>query len=245
MNSTSRLVTLLLLVSLILIAPILLWGILSFDSAQGMNQADQTSSLIFIENVGQFSPGARYLLRTGTSQTWLGGNSIWVTSSEPGAAGPNGEQHFLRDHSKLPESIQGVNIRFSFVGANPTPLMEAFSPRTTSVSYLMGDDPTSWYTAVPVWGGVRYHDLYPGIDLVLEPGMAQSTGGELPWRLEINEGADINQVQLQVEGAQNVIFDVHWSWILKLVRLFFPGFRSQAETARHSHFLTMTDFRHR
>ena len=207
MISTSRLVTLLLLVSLILIAPIISWGILSFDYAQGMNQVDQSSSLIFIENVGQFSPGARYLLRTGTSCTWLGKNSIWVTTSEPEAADPDREQLFLGDRSKLPETLRGLNIRLSFVGANPTPLMEAFSPRTTSISYLMGDDPTNWHTTVPVWGGVRYHDLYPGIDLVLDTGMVQSAGEGLPWRLEMDEAADINQVRLQVEGAQNVLFD--------------------------------------
>ena len=28
-------------------------------------------------------------------------------------------------------------------------------------------DPTKWYPDVPVWGGVRYLDLYPGIDLEL------------------------------------------------------------------------------
>lgn len=34
---------------------------------------------------------------------------------------------------------------------------------------------------MPVWSGVRYVDLYPGVDLVLDA----AAGGRLPWRLEV------------------------------------------------------------
>lgn len=33
------------------------------------------------------------------------------------------------------------------------------------MSYFVGEDPAKWRAAVPVWSGVRYVDLYPGIDL--------------------------------------------------------------------------------
>ena len=46
--------------------------------------------------------------------------------------------------------------------------IEPFDPLTTTVSYFLGNDSAQWHPAVPVYGGVRYVDLYPGVDLVLD-----------------------------------------------------------------------------
>ncbi len=60
---------------------------------------------------------------------------------------------------------------------------------------------------MPVWGGVRYVDLYPGVDLVVGTGLAPALdggrplGSPLPWRLETRKGADLAAVRLRVEGA--------------------------------------------
>ena len=40
------------------------------------------------------------------------------------------------------------------------------------VSYCLGNEPAEWRTDVPVWAGVRYVELYPGLDL--------KTSGRLP-----------------------------------------------------------------
>ena len=53
--------------------------------------------------------------------------------------------------------------------------------------------------AVPVWGGVRYKDLYPGIDLEIT-----GENGQLVQRLVVRPGADLSAVRLRVEGADSV-----------------------------------------
>jgi hypothetical protein len=72
----------------------------------------------------------------------------------------------------------------------------------THVSYFIGADPEKWRADVPVWGGVRYHELYPGVDLVVgaapAPDDGRPQGSPLQWRLE---GADLGAVRLRVEGA--------------------------------------------
>ena len=68
------------------------------------------------------------------------------------------------------------------------------------MSYLIGNDPQQWHSDVPVWSGVRYRDLYPGIDLVIGDGAA----GAVPWRLEARPGADLQAVALRVDGADTV-----------------------------------------
>ena len=106
-----------------------------------------------------------------------------------------------------------VNLRLSFPGANPQPALEPFDRLDTHVSYFIGNDPAKWRADVPVWGGVRYVDLYPGVDLIVGAGLAPAPdggrppGSPLPWRLEAREGADLAAVRLRVEGADAVAVD--------------------------------------
>ncbi len=80
-----------------------------------------------------------------------------------------------------------------FVGANPHPRLD------THVSYPLGDDPAKWRTDVPVWGGVRYVDLYPWIDL--------EVGERRGLRLIAHPGAAPSTVRLRVKGADEIAMD--------------------------------------
>ncbi|MDH7490255.1 MAG: SBBP repeat-containing protein [Anaerolineae bacterium] len=53
-----------------------------------------------------------------------------------------------------------------------------------------------WRANVPVWSGVRYRDLYPGIDLEVS-----ATHGRPTLKLLAQPGADAGAVRLRVEGA--------------------------------------------
>ncbi len=75
--------------------------------------------------------------------------------------------------------------------------IEPFGAVDTTVSYFLGNDPAQWRPDVPVWGGVRYVDLYPGVDLVLG-------GSDGAWRLEAAPAATTGQVRVQVDGASLV-----------------------------------------
>ena len=93
-------------------------------------------------------------------------------------------------------------VRIGFAGANPRPEMVPFERLDTKISYLIGNDEDKWYPAVPVWGGVRYVGLYPGIDLV-----AGEANGRLSLRLDARPGADLSRVALRVEGADGIAVD--------------------------------------
>ncbi|HRU94467.1 MAG TPA: SBBP repeat-containing protein, partial [Anaerolineae bacterium] len=173
------------------------------DIAQ-VNAALANSSVMFIENVGQFAEDARFQVRGGNGSLWLADDALWVTLVEPSApeTTARGRERLLDVQDSHPEEIenrQGVNLRLSFPNANPHARLEPFAPHETTVSYFLGNDPDGWRPDVPVWGGVRYVDLYPGIDLEVT-----SEAGQWVQRLHAQPGADVSQVQLRVEGAEGV-----------------------------------------
>ncbi|MCX6032879.1 MAG: SBBP repeat-containing protein [Chloroflexi bacterium] len=107
----------------------------------------------------------------------------------------------------LPSKI--VDLRLSFPGANPHPTIEPFARLDTHVSYFLGSDPAEWRPDVPVWGGVRYRDLYPGVDLEVS-----AAGGQWQWQLAASTPSPVatgegwgEGVTLRVEGADAVALD--------------------------------------
>jgi len=190
-----------------------------------VDQKVHSLSPLFIENVGQFAEGARFQMWGGLGTVWLAEDGIWITVTEKdegGRARPEQSEGMkdVREQSAfglhpssliLPPSRRVVHLKLSFVGANPHPRVEPLGRQETKVSYFIGADPKGWHADVPVWGGVRYVDLYPGIDLVMGrdagEGMRDEKGlHPFPWRLVAREGADLGAVCLRIEGAEEVSF---------------------------------------
>jgi len=185
------------------------------SAAQGMpitsSQSSPSSSVMFIENVGQFADGARFQVWGGPAGTmWLAEDAIWLTVVEPRSeeaslSSADPQMRFdprLANTERESTPRKAANIKLSFVGANPHPRIEPVERLDTVVSYFIGNEPDKWQPDVPVWGGVRYVDLYPGVDLEVT-----SEGGQILQRLAGRPGADLGVVRLRVEGADAVVAD--------------------------------------
>lgn len=166
----------------------------------------ETASLMFIENVGQFDPRARFQVRGAGETLWLAEDAIWITvvKEKEEMSGSGGEWEPLsRSHPRSP--AHGVNLKLTFPGANPHPRLESFGRQETTVSYFTGGDPGRWRSNVPTWGGVRYVELYPGVDLEIN-----SQAGHLTWQL-VSQSLSASQRAglkgdplLRVEGTDEV-----------------------------------------
>ncbi len=159
--------------------------------------------------MGQYAAEARFLLTHGDQRIWLTDDAVWLTVPDPAAAGEQVEPAAAagllhpsrRNRQPAAGARSGTALRFTFPGAVPSATLEPFDRVPTHVSYLIGKNPSLWQRDVPVWSGVRYRDLYPGIDLVI----GGDATGALPWRLEARPGANTQAVTLRVEGADMVI----------------------------------------
>ena len=154
-------------------------------------QATSQSGLLFIENVGQFDAKARFMVRGGNGTLYLAEDALWFTILE--RTEPHSLTQKLKDaregrldpQSLHPTPKRGVNLKVSFPGANSHAQIESFDRLDTQVSYFIGKDQAKWQSDVPVWGGVRYVDFYPGVDLEI-----MGKQGQLELRLVLRQSAE-------------------------------------------------------
>ncbi len=143
--------------------------------------------IMFVENAGQFEPRVRFRARGSKGALSLAQDGMRYTlvQRSPGGA-----------------ASEVVNLDVTFVGANPHPEVAGFDRLGTTVSYFSGVDPAGWRANVPAWRGVRYSELYPGVDLELS-----GEGGRLAQRLVVRPGADLGAVRLRVAGAESLVLE--------------------------------------
>ena len=126
--------------------------------------------MVFIENVGQFADGARFQVRGAGPTFWLAEDALWAVVIEQPRRDPVAEPGQRAEPPGLEAARapgKAAAVRVTFPGANPHPYLEPFDRVETRVSYFLGNDPAKWRSDVPVWSGIRYKDLYPGVDLEL------------------------------------------------------------------------------
>jgi hypothetical protein len=146
--------------------------------------ASDAAQAMFVENVGQFDAQERFRAQGLNGILHVADEALWLSlvespsAAEPGAspATPTADPSSYPDPSAA-ERRRGVNLKLSFIGANPNPEVEGIDPLDVKVSCFLGNDAENWRSNVPVWGGVRYVDIYPGVDLEVT-----GDGGQLSWQ---------------------------------------------------------------
>lgn len=175
-----------------------------------MTAALQNTSIMFIENVGQFDKDVRFQARGVDHTIWLLNDAIWITCLGPAPVNDaNYQLPPFPDTERNPPIMnrQGINIRLSFVGSSPQSHLEPFSRMNTQVSYFIGNDSNKRQSNAPVWSGVRYVDIYPGINLEIT-----GENGQIVQRLVVTENAvprtnghwSLKNVRLQIDGADSL-----------------------------------------
>jgi hypothetical protein len=176
-----------LVIGLLLLPVVVVSSPLARPSQEPVSVPANTSNLLFVENAGQFAAGARFMVSGANGGAlWLADDGLWFT--------------LVKREDVMREDGKRVNVKITFPGANAHPRLEPFDRRATVFNYFHGDDPAHWYADVPVWGGVRYVDIYPGVDLEIT-----EANGHWTWQLAIrNSQFAISNARLRVEGAADV-----------------------------------------
>ncbi|HET9050229.1 MAG TPA: IPT/TIG domain-containing protein, partial [Candidatus Dormibacteraeota bacterium] len=104
----------------------------------------------------------------------------------------------------LPDVETGAVVRLHMVGANPSPQITGEDRLPGITNYLIGRSSSSWIRGIASYAQVRYHDVYPGVDLVYH---ANSAGTGVEYDYVLAAGADASQIAVDVQGADSVKAD--------------------------------------
>jgi hypothetical protein len=158
-------------------------------AARQIARAYDQIPLIFEANQGQSDAQVKFLAHGNGYGLFLTPEEAVLVLQQPAA------------RAGLPTRPASV-VRLQLAKANPSPEISAADELPGKSNYLIGRDPRKWHRNVPQFSRVRYHSVYPGIDLVY-----YGRPGQLEYDFEIAPGADPSQVSWRVESSDENDFE--------------------------------------
>ena len=140
----------------------------------------------FEANRGQHDGRVRFVGRGGGQTVFLAASEATFLLPAPGGDSPDAGQFFA-----LKMKVVGADEGSDFAGE------EVLGGR---VNYLKGDDPQRWTAGVPLYGRVRYGEVYPGVAM----SWYGAESGGLEYDFIVEPGADPGRIVLEFEGADGL-----------------------------------------
>ena len=163
--------------------------------------------LAFELNQGQSDARVRFLARGA-------GYSLFLTADEAvlalRPAGQRAESASGRPARTDTRPVTPAIVRLALAGANPMPAVEGLDPQPGRSHYLIGNDPGRWQRNVARFGKVKYHQVYPGVDVVYYGNQHQ-----LEYDFIVAPGVDPRQIQLVPSGVEALHLDAQGNLVLE------------------------------
>jgi uncharacterized protein (TIGR03437 family) len=120
---------------------------------------------------------------------------------------PNGAhfqaRHLLLSPTQVVIQAGESQVMLTLRHANPHARGEPLDRLPGISNYYFGNDPKKWRTDVPHFARVRYHDVYPGIDVIYY-GNAE---GKLEYDFVVRSGANPHQIQIALNKPVHTTSD--------------------------------------
>lgn len=129
--------------------------------------------LRFEENRGQFPKVVRYTARAGAY-------NLQLTDRGPA---------FL---------MNGKRVELGMIHGSRKPWIEGLDRLSADTNYLVGGQ-KRWHTGIANYARVRYHDVYPGVDLIY-----YGNHGELEYDFQLQAGVSPDAIRMEFAGAEHL-----------------------------------------
>ena len=159
--------------------------------------------LSFERNQGQTNGAVKFLSRASGYLLFLTATEAVIALDNPAADRrlKGNREELLRTDENEPRPPRPI-VRMKLEGANPAPPVEGLNELTSKSNYFSGPDPAQWRTDIRNYAGVRYEQVYPGIDMVYYGSQRQ-----LEYDFVVAAGADPSVVQLVFKGIEGFEID--------------------------------------
>ncbi len=158
----------------------------------------------FEPNVGQTDRPVQFLTRAN-------GYTLFLTASEAVMVFGGQAIRSTRDGDDVATKSGASVLRMGFVGANPQPRVEGEDALPGITNYIIGQNPASWHTDIVSFAKVRYHDIYPGIDLVY-----YGHKHNVEYDFVLSAGVDPAAIRLKLDGAESALVSAAGELVVKV-----------------------------
>lgn len=159
------------------------------------NDLLEGSTIAFIENRGQFDARMRFQVRTKGRTLWLTRDGLVfdtfrtkIGESLKKSTGPFPLRTSADDMDRLV-------FREDFLGARGESEVDPEELLPGTYNYFKGTDSAQWKTHVRAYRGVRYREVWKGIDVRI-----YGKGTDVEQEFVVHAGADLKQLQVAYEG---------------------------------------------
>jgi uncharacterized repeat protein (TIGR01451 family) len=165
--------------------------------------------LQFEPNVGQGADDVKFLSR-GPGYTLLLTPIETVLSLQQSDSADR--ENRKRAHSPRPaKALPPTELRVRLVGANSSTRIEGIDELSGTVNYFVGNDPNRWHSGIPIYGRVKYQQVYPDIDLIYYGNQKQ-----MEYDFVVAAHADPHRIALEFTGAESLEIDAEGDLVAHL-----------------------------
>jgi Beta-propeller repeat/Abnormal spindle-like microcephaly-assoc'd, ASPM-SPD-2-Hydin len=169
--------------------------------------------LSFEENLGQTDSRIRFLSHGSGYELLLTPQESVLSlrhTRRLGASSPRrGAYPTALRNEAAPQTISVLRVRLE--RAAPAPQITGLDELPGRVNYFIGKDPKKWRTGVRTFARVKYHSIYPGVDLIF-----YGNQHRLEHDFVVAPGADPNSISLDVEGARKLRIDARGNLVMSV-----------------------------
>jgi hypothetical protein len=111
----------------------------------------------------------------------------------------------VHNHTEKEDDHNGIQyhvIKQNFIGSNWTGNSSVSDSSKAYKNYIIGNNPTKWKSNIFDYENVRMKEFYQGIDLIYS-----GKDGRLSYNFEISPNSEINQIEFNLEGADEYFID--------------------------------------
>jgi hypothetical protein len=168
--------------------------------------------LSFEENRGQTDQHVKLLARGRGYTLFLAATDAVIALS---ARSHEASAKPYRTHGIVPVGMASTPektaaVRVHLIDSNPDSVASGVDRMTGKTNYFIGNDPVKWRQNVPTWAGVKFHDVYPGIDLIY-----RGSEGRVEYDFAIAPNVDPGRIRMRVEGAESLALAGNGDLVIK------------------------------
>jgi hypothetical protein len=124
--------------------------------------------VMFEEYSGQASTAFKFQSRIGTGYILLGPSQAFIREPRPSYSDATKPASGLSENPGTASRGQNrdeLALEIRLVGSNPFASAQEVDKFPARANYFIGTDPSKWRTNIPTYNRIRFHEVYPGIDL--------------------------------------------------------------------------------